>query len=195
MNREDADCNSKFLEVADDGRLFTPPDIARRYGMAPGTHVPVEDVGEQLIVRSPVTHLAKVHLFSGVDLPRMDDGGLWNPDVMDLILRYGLSLDSESASTRSFDACPFVQKGSTSVRWDGMVRPCLPLLHTHTARLGTRKRLIHEHTFGSIVDRGLREVWERPRYLSLRKRLQEFSFLPAFAATAVTGSTAIRKIA
>ena len=105
----------------------------------------------------------RIRLFSRLDLPRMDAGGSWNPDVMDLVARYGLRLAGEGASSRSFDACPFVQRGSVSIRWDGLVSPCLPLLHTHATWLGSRKRLIREHSFGSVRDRSLREIWEDPR--------------------------------
>ena len=65
-----------------------------------------------------------------------------------------------------------------SIRWDGMVSPCLPLLHTHATWLGSRKRLIREHSFGSVRDRSLREIWEDPGYAAFRRRLQEFDFPP-----------------
>lgn len=119
-----------------------------------------------------------IRVFSRVDLPRMDAGGPWNPDVMDLVARYGLHLDSEGAWTRQFDACPFAQKGSASIRWDGMVSPCLPLLHAHETWLGTRKRLVREHSFGSVRDRSLREIWEAPAYVAFRRRLEEYDFPP-----------------
>ena len=130
---------------------------------------------ELLFERSLDEH---IRLFSRLDLPRMDLGGAWNPDVMDLVARYGLRLAGEGASSRSFDACPFLQKGSLSVRWDGEVSPCLPLLHTHSTWLGPRKRLIREHSFGSVRDRSLREIWEDPGYVAFRRRLQEFYFPP-----------------
>ncbi len=119
-----------------------------------------------------------VRAFSSLDLPRMDEGGPWNPDVMNLVARYGLRLDGDGLSTRPFDACPFAEKGSVSIRWDGAVSPCLPLLHTHDAWLGSRKRRITEHNFGSLGGRTLKEVWEDPRYVAFRRRLREFDFPP-----------------
>lgn len=119
-----------------------------------------------------------IRVFSRLDLPRMDAGGPWNPDAMDLVARYGLHLESEGAWTRPFDACPFAQKGSTSIRWDGVVSPCLPLLHTHETWLGTRKRLVREHSFGTVRNRSLRQIWEDSAYVAFRRRLQEFGFPP-----------------
>ena len=121
----------------------------------------------------------RIRLFSRLDLPRMDAGGSWNCDVMDLVARYGLRLAGEGASSRSFDACPFVQNGSMSVRWDGEASPCLPLLHTHATWLGSRKRLIREHSFGSVRDRSLGEIWEDPGYAAFRLRAAAASGLRA----------------
>lgn len=79
------------------------------------------------------------------------------------------------------DSCPFVSRGSTSVRWDGQVAPCLPLLHTHTSYLETRLRTVAAHTFGSVRDGDLVEIWGSPDYVALRARLEEFDFSPCTA--------------
>jgi len=76
------------------------------------------------------------------------------------------------------DACPFVLRGSTCVRWDGGVSPCLPLLHTHTSYLGGQPRVNTAHTIGSVRERSLLELWASPEYLTLRKRLEDFDFAP-----------------
>ena len=46
------------------------------------------------------------------------------------------------------NACPFVEKGSVSVRWDGAISPCLPLLHTHRSYLDFRPRTNHAFAVG-----------------------------------------------
>jgi hypothetical protein len=33
------------------------------------------------------------------------------------------------------NTCPFIEKGSISIRGDGAVSPCLPWLHTHESYL------------------------------------------------------------
>jgi MoaA/NifB/PqqE/SkfB family radical SAM enzyme len=79
---------------------------------------------------------------------------------------------------QTINRCPFVSKGSTSIRWDGEISPCLPLLHTYDSYLGKRLRHSHAHSFGNISDRSLAELWNSPDYVALRKRLQAFDFSP-----------------
>ena len=55
--------------------------------------------------------------------------------------------------------CPFLQRRSASVRWDGRVGPCLPLLHAHTVCLNGHTRTWPDFTFGSLRERGLGEIW------------------------------------
>ncbi|HWR67331.1 MAG TPA: radical SAM protein [Bellilinea sp.] len=74
--------------------------------------------------------------------------------------------------------CPFVEKGSVSIRWDGVVSPCLALLHTHTSYLGETERKSHAYRIGSIQQSSLMELWQDPAYVRLRERLQEFDFSP-----------------
>ena len=84
----------------------------------------------------------------------------------------------EQASERRRDSCPFVQKGSVSIRWDGSVSPCLPLLHTHESYLGDRMRRIEAFSVGALAERRLKAIWEDPAYVALRTRLLEFDFSP-----------------
>lgn len=79
------------------------------------------------------------------------------------------------------DSCPFVARGSTCVRWDGHVSPCLPLLHTHASYLEDRLRTTTAYAVGSVHEQGLRELWMSPDYVGLRKRLEEFDFSPCAA--------------
>ena len=76
------------------------------------------------------------------------------------------------------NTCPFVERGSVSIRWDGRVSPCLPLLHTHLGYLDFRPRISHAHFVGSLTDRPLLEIWNEPGYVALRERLQAFDFSP-----------------
>jgi MoaA/NifB/PqqE/SkfB family radical SAM enzyme len=75
-------------------------------------------------------------------------------------------------------SCPFVERGSVSVRWDGEVSPCLPLLHTHLGYLDFRSRTSLAHSVGNVNERSLLELWGDPRYVALRERLQAFDFAP-----------------
>ena len=109
--------------------------------------------------------------------PRRETAGLLDSLVQGL---YGPRLEGAEALWAS-DSCPFVSRGSTCIRWDGQVSPCLPLLHAHTSYLETRRRTVAAHTFGSIHEYGLLEIWNSPEYVALRARLEEFDFSPCTA--------------
>lgn len=83
-----------------------------------------------------------------------------------------------SLLNRNVDQCPFVERGSVSVRWDGKVSPCLPLLYTHKHYLGDRERTSKECFVGNIHETDLLQIWNSQVYKDLRKRLQDFDFSP-----------------
>lgn len=83
-----------------------------------------------------------------------------------------------SLLNRNIDQCPFVERGSLSIRWDGKVSPCLPLLYTHKHYLGDRERTSKEYFVGDIHERDLLQIWNDQLYRDLRKRLQDFDFSP-----------------
>jgi len=76
------------------------------------------------------------------------------------------------------NTCPFVEKGSVSIRWDGAISPCLPLLHTHRSYLDFRPRTSHAFSVGNINERSLTDVWSDPAYVGLRERLLAFDLAP-----------------
>jgi MoaA/NifB/PqqE/SkfB family radical SAM enzyme len=76
------------------------------------------------------------------------------------------------------NTCPFLEKGSVSIRWDGAVSPCLPLLHTHKSFLGETLRTSYAFSFDNIRNRRLAEIWEDAGYRKFRQRLQTFDFSP-----------------
>ena len=113
-----------------------------------------------------------------MDLPRLDMDSTTLPvldELMKASYRTNISLDHDC---QRVDACPFLAKGSTSIRWDGQVSPCLPLLHTHPAYLDDRLRTSREYTLGSLREHGLPEIWNSQEYGDFRTRLQGFDFSP-----------------
>jgi MoaA/NifB/PqqE/SkfB family radical SAM enzyme len=109
--------------------------------------------------------------------PQRETAGLLDNMVYGL---YGPRLEGAEVLWPS-DSCPFVSQGSTCVRWDGQVSPCLPLLHTHTSYLETRLRTSAAYAFGSVREQSLLEIWDSPEYVTLRARLEEFDFSPCTA--------------
>ncbi len=74
--------------------------------------------------------------------------------------------------------CPFIERGSMAISWDGKVSPCLPLLHTHTDYLEERERSSRRYQVGSLIDSSLAELWNQPEYVALRERVMAFDFSP-----------------
>ena len=110
-------------------------------------------------------------------LPRMS----WrNPDVAGLagLRERSAPLGRVEGWDDPSGICPFVERGSISVRWDGEVSPCLPLLHTHLGYLDFRPRTSQAYSIGNVNARSLLELWGDPAYVELRERLQAFDFAP-----------------
>jgi len=74
--------------------------------------------------------------------------------------------------------CPFLEKRSTAVRWDGGVSPCLALLHSHVSYLDDTRRQVGGYCFGNLDESGLGAIWRSPAYAAFRERLFLYDFSP-----------------
>jgi MoaA/NifB/PqqE/SkfB family radical SAM enzyme len=116
-----------------------------------------------------------------LDFPKMDV----NPETREAIYEamrgnHSLSISGSGLGERN-NRCPFSEKGSMAIRWDGRVSPCLPLLHDHTSYLHGYERSIRHHPVGNILELSIEEIWKLPDYITFRKRLQDFNFSPCTA--------------
>jgi MoaA/NifB/PqqE/SkfB family radical SAM enzyme len=113
-----------------------------------------------------------------IHFPSMDAGPKTGQVLMEL-LKSDNRLDlTGSILGRDGDQCPFVERGSLSIRWDGKASPCLPLLYTHTYFMDDRKRTSKEYFVGDLQEKELAEIWNDKDYVALRKNLQDFDFSP-----------------
>jgi MoaA/NifB/PqqE/SkfB family radical SAM enzyme len=115
---------------------------------------------------------------AGVMSPRMD-ANLMVADAMAQIARSfpgAISVFSPEAGRTGL--CPFLHRRSASVRWDGRVGPCLPLLHAHALCINDHTRTWPDFTLGSLVERGLSAIWNDAAYRAFRRKLDEFAFAP-----------------
>lgn len=111
-------------------------------------------------------------------LPRLEINALTGEALLEVLKnRHLLSVAQHEVNIGARN-CPFVEKGSVSIRWDGAVSPCLALLHTHKSYLEDYIRVSHAFSVGSLENCSLAELWNDPAYRDLREHLLRFDFSP-----------------
>jgi MoaA/NifB/PqqE/SkfB family radical SAM enzyme len=136
-------------ELLDENLYLRSMSLSPSAQLSPMVHMPLMDINEQTIG-------ALADVLKGMNRLELF-GGLLNQNT---------------------DQCPFVERGSMSIRQDGKVSPCLPLLYTHEYYLDNRKRTSKEFFVGDLYENNLLDIWSHANYLQLRKRLQDFDFSP-----------------
>jgi len=124
------------------------------------------------------TIYASSPLLRVLDFPKMDVNATTREAIYEAMRgNHSLSISGGNLGERN-NRCPFVEKGSLSIRWDGDVSPCLALLHDHTSYLHGYERTVRRHAVAKLTEKSVEEIWNQPDYVALRRRLQEFSFSP-----------------
>jgi MoaA/NifB/PqqE/SkfB family radical SAM enzyme len=113
-----------------------------------------------------------------ISLPRFEINALTKEPLAETLKEWSMLSIARQELALGSNTCPFVEKGSISIRWDGAVSPCLPLLHTHVSYLDESLRQNHSFAVGHINERDLFDIWKDPDYVKLRERLLEFDFSP-----------------
>jgi MoaA/NifB/PqqE/SkfB family radical SAM enzyme len=113
-----------------------------------------------------------------IDLPRMDLNKATQDAIVQTI-RYrhnvrwnGVPLGQERGR------CPFIDRGSLAITWNGDVSPCLAMMHSYETFLNGQQRKVRRSTFGNLSDQDLTSIWLEKDYLSFRQRVAEFDFSP-----------------
>ena len=113
-----------------------------------------------------------------VDLPRMDINDLTRDPLVEMLRgAYRFTLGGDGLGG-TINRCPFIHKRSISIRWDGKISPCLPLLHSYVSFLEDRERRSNAFFCGDLVKKSLKKIWQDKEYTQLRKRLRDFDFSP-----------------
>ena len=108
--------------------------------------------------------------------PKMEINEQTEQILVESLKKGGSIMVSNQDMKLGANRCPFAEKGSLSIRWDGAVSPCLALLHDHENLLGFRKRKSIAHSMGNVRQAGLLEIWDDPKYVALRERVLSFDF-------------------
>ncbi|MDI6848786.1 MAG: radical SAM protein [Candidatus Saccharicenans sp.] len=113
-----------------------------------------------------------------ISLPRLDINYLTKEPIYHLLKGYQnlfMINNAISAPTRS---CRFIRDGTTFVRWDGKVSPCMALLHEHLTYLYGLERRIKPYFPGDLNRQSLAEIWNSKEYHDFREKIYEFDFSP-----------------
>jgi len=123
-------------------------------------------------------YLSSADVLPHLSLPRIDIDEHTQKAIMELLRPNYLLTLTDGEIEQTTDVCPFVHRGSTAIRWDGALSPCLPLMHTYDSYLDERVRRSCAYSFGTLAEHDLKTIWELPDYVSLRETLQSFTFSP-----------------
>lgn len=133
---------------------------------------------EALYTRSLADQASLPESYFTVELPKVDING----DTAEAFfgkMPGGKALTIAGMSYgESVNRCPFVDRGSAAIAWDGSLVPCLPLLHDHTSFLNQIQRTSKRHVIGNIKERTLHELWSDTEYVRFRDQVQRFDFAP-----------------
>ena len=113
-----------------------------------------------------------------IDLPRMDV----SPESQEALTqvthnRHNVRLNGVTLG-QDRGRCPFMERGSIAVGWNGAVSPCLPLMHHYVTYVKDQPRSVQPHFVGSLAEQSLEAIWNTPDYTAFRKRVHEFDFAP-----------------
>lgn len=101
-----------------------------------------------------------------------------NPGIEKLLDKYRALLWRGEPLLRRENSCKFITGGECFIRWDGQVMPCMGLLHSaHTCLHGT-VRTVMSHSFGSVYEQSLSDIWNSEAYAHFRERVAAFNFAP-----------------
>ena len=137
-----------------------------------------EDMGKEILYSRSLTNAAYQSSVFRLDLPKMDiDDRTKKSLYLSMRTRNSVSL-VRSHFSEGNDYCPFIEEGTTAIGWDGSLRPCLPLLHSHKNYFEGIERYSRRYTIGNVQEHSVKDLWNNPEYLSFRERVQAFEFAP-----------------
>lgn len=134
-----------------------------------------EDMAAEILYRQ--AQFAELHE-GGCVMPRFDPGAVAQPALAAMTPQFPDALPFTPLAPGRKGLCPFLQRRSVSLRWDGRVSPCLPLLHAHPVCLNGHWRNWPDFSFGSLREQHLAEIWNGGDFQKFRRQLDEFAFAP-----------------
>lgn len=116
-----------------------------------------------------------------IALPRMEINALTGDNLIQILKNRHLLSIARQHVRYGASTCPFIEKASLSVRWDGAVSPCLALMHSNESYLDNHVHKTHAFAVGSLQKQPLEEIWNDTAYRDLRERILAFDFSPCIS--------------
>ena len=79
-----------------------------------------------------------------------------------------MKLSAPSFYYRAERWCPFVERDSLAVTYDGEITPCLFTLHNYKAWIDGKEVEVSQVSFGNLRKKSLREIWFSEEYVTFR---------------------------
>ena len=115
----------------------------------------------------------------GCTPPRFDEGAIDAGLLEEITASFTLP---EPRLIPAKGGCPFSLRNSLSIRWDGSVGPCLPLLHSHTVHFRDYERFWPAFHHGSLQENSLAMISQDEAFIDFHQRLRDFSgFAPCLS--------------
>jgi len=120
-----------------------------------------------------------------ISLPLIDLNQYTKEPLFNLLsYNYNVSIMANPIGTET-SKCKFIKERCTFIRWDGMVCPCMALLHSNNTysfiSSPHSKRDVTAYTLGNINGERLMDIWNSEEYTSFRNRVDDFDFSPCHA--------------
>ncbi|MCP4376186.1 MAG: radical SAM protein, partial [bacterium] len=74
--------------------------------------------------------------------------------------------------------CRFVAEGRLAIRSDGLLSPCLALMHSHKYYFRKRPKRIRAYYLGNVNETTVKDIWDSQEYRDFRARVRKFEFSP-----------------
>jgi len=86
-------------------------------------------------------------------------------------LAKGVDVVLPKSQLRTDRRCKFVETQSAVIRWDGQVSSCYRFLHSYPEYVFGRHKLIEAHSFGSLTEQSLLEIWTSQEFMRFRYKV------------------------
>jgi MoaA/NifB/PqqE/SkfB family radical SAM enzyme len=156
-------------------------DIGRSFGANQFLVSNILPYTEEMIDQVLYAEVVKNKFGSKLNMPRMDFNEITKIPIYQTISNfYGTIEGIDTGQMRN--RCPFIDKGTGAISWDGRLSPCLPLLHKYISYeklfSNNGKRVTQQWTVGNIAENTLLNLWNTPEHLAFREKVQVFDFAP-----------------